>query len=554
MAAPLEPPLPPPGDLSGAFSGASWARGAAVVAGLTFASRVMGLVRIVVATGVLGITYLGNTYATANAVPNLLFEVFAGGALAAVVLPALSAPLARGKRAEMERVASAFATNVLVVLTPVVVAGLVLRGPLMALLTSGVTDAAVRAQERELGELLLLFFLPQIWLYGLGTVLTGVLHAHHRFAGPALAPLLSSVVVTLSYILYAFVEGSHARQLGEISGPGRMILGLGTTAGVATLSLSLFLPVRRLRLRWRPTLRIPDEARGITRRLLGSAVIAMVAQQVLLGVVLALANAVEGGVVAYQLAFTILAFPWAVLAVPVASASFPGLSEAAARSDTARFADRCAAATRTLGLVVFGGAAALFATAAPGGQLILALGLGGEGSTDTLIPTISAFAPGLIGYGAYALLTRAAYALGDGRSPSLAAVVGFGSAAVLDLACSVILEGAALIAGLAGAFSIGMIVAAGVLLLRLRRAAGPQAFAGVGVTALRGLASGGLSALAGSALARALPHGELLDSLTSLLAAGLAAVLTYLGAQYLFGDRELARVAGLLRLDSRGPA
>ncbi|MGH2770933.1 MAG: lipid II flippase MurJ, partial [Actinomycetota bacterium] len=408
------------------------------------------------------------------------------------------------------------------------------------------------AQERELGELLLLFFLPQIWLYGLGTVLTGVLHAHHRFAGPALAPLLSSVVVTASYLLYALVEGPQARQLGEISALGRMILGMGTTAGVATLSLSLLLPIRRLRLRWRPVLAIPEEARGITRRLLGSAVLAVLAQQVLLGVVLVIANAVEGGVVAYQLAFTILLFPWAVLAVPVASASFPGLSEAAALADMGRFGQRCAAAIRTLGLAVFGGAAALVATAAPGSRIIAALGLGGKASAAVLVPTISAFAPGLIGYGAYALLTRVAYALGDGRSPSLAAAAGFGLAAVGDLVSSVLLGGTALIAALAGAFSIGMIVAAGVLLLRLRRTAGSEAFAGLGVTTLRGLGAGGLSALAGSALARALPRADLWESLASCLAAALAAVLTYLVAQYLLGDRELARVAGFLRLNPRG--
>ncbi len=38
-------------------------------------------------------------------------------------------------------------------------------------------------------------FAPQLPLYGVGIVLTGVLQAHRRFAWPVLAPLLSSVVV-----------------------------------------------------------------------------------------------------------------------------------------------------------------------------------------------------------------------------------------------------------------------------------------------------------------------------------------------------------------------
>src|SRR2546423_12671777 len=72
-------------------------RGAAVIAGLTAASRGMGLVRTLVATGVLGLTYLGNTYTSTNLTSNLLFDLFAGGALAAVLVAALrSAPAAGG--------------------------------------------------------------------------------------------------------------------------------------------------------------------------------------------------------------------------------------------------------------------------------------------------------------------------------------------------------------------------------------------------------------------------------------------------------------------------
>ena len=64
-----------------------------MVAGLTAASRGMGLVRTVIATAVLGLTYLGNTYASTNATSNLLFDLFAGGALAAVLVPSLSSAL-----------------------------------------------------------------------------------------------------------------------------------------------------------------------------------------------------------------------------------------------------------------------------------------------------------------------------------------------------------------------------------------------------------------------------------------------------------------------------
>lgn len=522
-------------------------RSAALIAGLTVASRVAGLVRTLVATSVLGITYLGNTYASANAVPNLLFEIFAGGVLAAVLVPSIAAPLARGDRERTGETASGFASRALLLVSGVVVAGLVLRGPLMAALVSSVEDPAVRAAEQELGEFLLLMFLPQIWLYAIGVVLTGVLHAHSRFGGPALAPLLSSVVVTISYLAYWVVEGPSANELTEISSGGRLILGLGTTAGVAVLSLSLIIPVRKLGLPWRITLRLPAEAASITRRLVGSALIGVAAQQVLLAAVVVFANSVEGGVVAYQLAFTLLLLPWAVLAVPLATASFPGLAAAAAQAAGDRFAGVLAEATRNVVLISFGGAAVLAASAAPLSRAMAEIGIGSDATAPLVSATLAAFAPGLIGYSGYALGSRAAYAAGDGRSPALAALAGFGGAAALDVVAAAVFEGNALIGALAGSFSIGMAVASGVLLVRLRGAAGAGGFQGLASTALRGAVAGAGAAAAGLALARVLPSGGAARDFLSVVAVAAVVGVVYAGGQRLLGDRQMTRVVSALR-------
>jgi putative peptidoglycan lipid II flippase len=522
-------------------------RSAALVAGLTAGGRAMGLVRTVVVTAVLGVTYLGNTYASANAVPNLLFEVVAGGALAAAVIPALAGPLARGERKEVERTANALANTVLLLLTPIVAVCLLLRGPLMAFLTSSVADAGVRAAERRLGELLLLFFLPQIWLYGIGVVLTGVLHAHHRFAGPALAPLLSSVVVTASYLVYGAVEGPRAGNLEAISGAGKVILGLGTTAGVAVLSLSLLVPARRLGLRWRPVVRVPVEAARTARRLAGSAVLAVGAQQALMTIVIVLANAVEGGLVAYQLAFTVLLVPWAILGVPVATASYPGMASAVARGDGALFARRCARAARSVALLLFGGGALLLATAAPLSRLVLDLGVGRSGSSRLLSLAVAAFAPGLVGYGANALLARVAYARGDGRSPALAALVGFGSAAVLNLVAPVLVHGPVLVAALAGGFSVGMILGSAFLAVRLRKAAGADLFAEVGPALVRGLTAALVAAAAGAGTSALLPGGGFVRDAVACLASGVVTAGGYLGVQRLLGDPDLRRALQMVR-------
>lgn len=426
-------------------------------------------------------------------------------------------------------------------------AGLVLRGPLMAALTSRVDDPALREAERELGEFFLLAFLPQIWLYGIGMVLTGVLHAHHRFAGPAIAPLASSIVVTLSYLIYAMVEGAGAQDIFRISHSGRAILGVGTTVGVAVLSLSLVVPARRLGLRWRPALKVPREAAYMMRRLVGSALVAVAAQQVLLAVVLVFANGVEGGVVAYQLAFTILLLPWAVLVVPLATSSFPSLAAAAAQGREDEFAGRCAESMRNVVLVVFGGAAILFAAAWPLSRSLFSLGVGGKTSSHLVAISVAAFAPGLVGYGAWAFLTRVAYARGDGRSPALSSLAGFGGALALDLIASALFTGRVLIGALAVSFSIGIAGGAVFLLVRLRRSSGAAAFEGVAVASLRGVAAAAAGGGVGAWIGSMTSGGTSTEELASTAAAAVVAGIVFVVAQRILGDREMARVLAALR-------
>ena len=69
---------------------------AGTVAVVTLAARAVGLVRWVVFSEAVGATCVGQVYATANTVPNVLFEVAAGGALAAVAVPLVAGHLQRG--------------------------------------------------------------------------------------------------------------------------------------------------------------------------------------------------------------------------------------------------------------------------------------------------------------------------------------------------------------------------------------------------------------------------------------------------------------------------
>lgn len=525
-------------------------RSAALVSVITLASRIMGLVRTLVVTGILGITFLGNTYSTANALPNLLFEIIAGGAVAAALLPALAGAAALGDARQVQQTASAVLNRALLAMTPVVLAGMLLREPLMRALTSAVEDPGVRAAEIKIGASLLLMFLPQLWLYVFGVVLTGVLHTYHRFCAPALAPLLSSIVVTGTYVLYGAVEGPDANRLESVSETGLLILGLGTTLGVAVLSLSLVPPAVRAGFAWRRVLAIPPQARAKLRALTGPAVVTVGIQQVFLAGVLVLANKVAGGVVAYQLAFTTLLVFWAIFPLPVATTLFPGL--AAAASDKSEFAQRSAQAGTRVMTIVLGAAALMFALAGPIAGVVIELGAGGsEGQGQEMIAlTIAAFGPGLVGYGLYALYTRAAYASSDGRSPAVAATIGFGAGLALNAVAAGFLEGPEMIAALAGGFSIGILLAAITLILSFRRHAGKAAVAGLGGAFLRGLGAAVPAAAAGIAISGVISVGSLPMSIVRSGLVGLSVTAVFVLALLTMGDRE---VRSLLRGLRRTP-
>ncbi|HWL35245.1 MAG TPA: lipid II flippase MurJ [Frankiaceae bacterium] len=468
---------------------------ALAVAAVTVAARVFGFLRVAVFARTVGTNPLGDTYQTANTLPNLVFELVAGGALAAAVVPVIAGAVDRGDVEQARRVAAGLLTWVVVLLTPVALAGALLGRPLMSLLVGSTGDPALRAAKVDVGARMLVLFMPQVVLYGVGIVVTGVLQAHRRFLGPALAPLLSSVVVIGCYVTYGVV--SRAGGLDGLTRGEELLLALGTTAGVAVLSLSLLVPLRGLGLRLRPSLSLPDGVASSVRRLAAAGVAAIAAQQVALAVVLRLTNAEPGAVVGYQIAYTLFLLPWAVLAVPVATTAFPAMAAAYEGSDDESYATVTAGSLRMVLLAMGLAAAVLVASADPVASVVV-----GD-SSSPVARGVAAFAPGLLGYGVLALLTRALYARHRARDVAVATVAAFGVTAVLAVTLSSFLPRADRVAAVAWAHSVGMTAGGVLLMLALRRTAGSAALRGAARALLIAVGAGVVAALVGGLAADA---------------------------------------------------
>jgi putative peptidoglycan lipid II flippase len=497
---------------------------AALIAGLTVLARLAGFGRTLAFTNTVGADSTGDTYVAANTVPNIVFEIVAGGALASLVVPMLAAGIAAGNHEQVRGTASALLGWTLLVLAPLAVVIALFAEPIASLLLAGRGPDEVALASR-----FLLVFAPQVVLYGIGIVLTGVLQAHRRFAGPAIAPLLSSLVVAGAYLLFAGMGG--AREVDRLSTPAELVLGVGTTLGVVALSLSLLVPLRRLRLRMRPSLRFPVGAAPRVRRLALAGVLTLAGQQLVAAVAIRLANtdAPDGTQVAYFAAMTLFLVPWAALAVPLATSAYPGLAERAEVGDEPGYRRTLAPAAVLTVAAAAVAAGVLVAVAGPMARVFLSGGT--DASVAALRDAIIAFAPGLPGYALVALLTRALYARGSWQAPTVCVVGGWLLAVVADLVLSAFLPPGDRALALGAGHSIGVTVAGLGLLAVTARSAGRHSLTGVARGGLPALAAAGLGAVGGLAVARSLgadpvpPPGALPALGTGVLTGGTALVI-----------------------------
>ncbi|HEV2760237.1 MAG TPA: lipid II flippase MurJ [Acidimicrobiales bacterium] len=499
------------------------------------AARVTGLLRVVAVGGALGTTYLGNTYQTANLVSNLLFELLAAGILSSVLVPPFVALLDEGRREDAERLAGAVLGVALAVLGAVTVVGLLARPWIMRALTVAVSDDGVRDAEIRLGGFLLWVFVPQVLFYAISSVATAVLHGSRRFAAAAFAPVANNLVVIATMVAFAVLAGGE-RGL-DLPLSHRLVLALGTTAGVVAMAAVPVIALRRAGVRLRPRW----DPRHPALRALGRAgiwgVVYLTMSQLLVAVTLVLANRVEGGVVAYHIAFTTFLLPFAVLAHPVLTTVYPGLAADALAGRWTTFADALARGARSIAFLIVPAAALLIALAGPGLRLIQ-LGALDDAGTRLVAAALAAYALGLGGYAGLHLLTRASYAAGDTRTPALVnvAVAVVGSALMAALSATASGTGRMVAIGVAHSVAmVGGAVALGVLVRR--RIGHPWP---VGATVARSLAGAVAAGLVARVVADLMPDTGRLGAALAVALGGAGGVAAYLAVEWVLRAPELS--------------
>ncbi|MFJ5552030.1 murein biosynthesis integral membrane protein MurJ [Streptomyces sp. NPDC093225] len=503
-------------------------RSGALMAVGSVVSRATGFVRSAIVTAALGTTLLGDGYAVANTVPNMVYILLIGGALNAVFVPELVRAAKEhpdGGAAYTDRLLTV-CTAALVVLTAVAV----LAAPALVAAYTDYTGA-----QAELTVALARYCLPQIFFYGLFTLLGQVLNARGRFGAMMWTPVLNNLVVVAVFGLYLAV--AHAAGDGLTPGETRL-LGWGTTAGIVVQALALVPSLRSAGFRWRP--RFDWRGSGMARplRSAGWLVLLVLTNQLAYWVVTrlatttgstAVAEGVSGGAgyTAYSNAYLLWMVPQGIVTVSLVTALMPRMSGAAADGDLAAVRRDVSYALRSSAAVIVPAACLLAALAPWVMGSVFEYGRTGAADTAVMAGMLAAFAPGLIAFSGQYVLSRGFYALSDTRTPFFLNLVIATLNAGLSFAAHLLLPARWAVTGMAGAYALALFAGCAVTAYTLNRrlGGGPVLRSGALGTHVRLLVAAVPAAVLGHFAARAvdgLGHLAAAAAGTFVLAAALA--------------------------------
>ena len=529
--------------------GAGIARGAAVIAGLTVLSRLLGLVRTLVFSQTVGAGCLGTAYVTANQVPNLLYELVLGGALTSAMVPVLarSAERAASDPAEKARVAditSALLTWSVIIVVPLVVVIAAAAGPIASLLNPANPSAhCVRADVVAATSNMLVVFAPQALLYGLSVVLYGLLQSYRRFAAPSIGPGIASLVLISCYL--AFVPLNKGRPLAELPITAELVLSAGTTLGIAVLVLVAVPPTWRLHLRFRPVLQFPP---GVARRtgglaLVGFADLVAIELASVVAIVLANGRGETGAIVLFNYASQVFTSVSAVLALSIVISAFPVLS---AREGPA-FDRTSAGSTRAVLLMSWLGTAVIAAIAIPAAHVLARQ----SDQVPQLIQAFALFAPGIAGTAVITNLSRVMLVIGRLKVAAAALAGSWLLVIAADVVLAELVPSRLVVAALALGNTIGQTVVAIPLVILTRRICGKAAVQGVSHAAMAGLAAGAAGATAGAAVSMAVPVHHKLEAAALTVPAAGCAIIAFGVVAYLLDNGDLRAVLAWVRRVAR---
>ena len=532
-------------------------RVSSVMAAGTIVSRALGFARTSVVAAAIGTRFTGDAFNVANTVPNIIYILLAGGVLNAVFVPQLVRAMSDGdeqSRGYTDRLLT-LAGIVLVVIT----VAATLAAPFVIALY---TPSSWADRDVAVAVSFAFWCLPQIFFYGLYTMVGQVLNARGSFGPMMWAPIVNNLVAIATGLAFIGLFTVDVNDPSSLSQGAIAFLGVGTTIGVALQALVLIPVLRRSGFSYRPRFDFRGAGLGkagdLARWTLLFVLVNQLAYVVIVNLGTAATEAANGvidhgvGFTSYAYAYLIFILPHSIITVSVVTGLLPQMSRDAAAHRLAAVRAQLSTAWRLTGVGLMLAAAALVSL---GPDLAGVLFFRNSAADAHYIGLVTAaFAVGLPAFSAQYIALRGFYAFEDTRTPFLLQVAIATTNVALALAAYAVLPLGAKMVGVALAYSLtylcGLALSTAVLRRRTEGLDGPAVVRHYVRLLVAAVPAGLLGWTVSWVVGRSLGDGPS-GSLASLAAGGAVLLLVYLGLARALRVRELTDLLARVGIRAR---
>jgi putative peptidoglycan lipid II flippase len=427
----------------------------------TIASRGTGFLRTLVMVVALGGGTLANAYNVSNTLPNTVYYLMLGGIFTSVVVPLL-VKAAKSQMDKGEAYSERIFTLGAIALLIITVITMALAAPIVDVYMPGVGGS-----EHRVAVLFAYFFIPQIFFYGMDSLLGAILNTKGKFGPNMWTPVINNVVVIAVFGL--FVAMGAGRDTSDISTAGVEVLGIGSTLGIVIQSLALFPIVRRagfsFRLRFDFRRAELSEIGGMAGWMLGY-VVAQFLANLILTIVANRASSHPGaasyGYSAYTYAYLLFQLPYAIVGLSVISALLPRMSGHANDRRYSLVREDFSTGVRLASVIVVPAAVFLGVLGAPICELLFGYGRETISEARYTGEVFGLLSLGLIPFMITQLQLRVFYSFQNNRGPALIGVVMLVVGAVGDLIALAVLPPKDVVLGLGAAYGLMTVVGAAI--------------------------------------------------------------------------------------------
>lgn len=380
-------------------------------------AKVISLAQTVIIASVFGVGSEWDSFVTANRIPELIFTLIAGGALAHAFIPIFSSYLAREDRDGAWTLASHVINFIFTVTTAVSIIAFLTAPWLVQNVVAPGFDAVATQQTVELMRILLL----STMIFSVSGIVMGILQSHNHFLLPAIAPIMFDVGILLGVMFLMPSLGVHGIALGAVLG--------------AALHLLIQVPgLIRYKARWKAELGLRDPQMWRVIRLMLPRVGGLGVFSLNFLVMNNIASRLgPGSVSALDWGWRLMQIPQTLIGTAMGTVIFPTLAALSEVGDEKGKRDYMSGALRFITVASIPSAVGLIFVGRP---LISLLERGAfDASASAFVySTLQFFALGLIVHSALEVLARSFYADKDTLTPLYAALGG----ALINLVGSVV--------------------------------------------------------------------------------------------------------------------